>query len=303
MRTPRLSDESGKGLMKALSVREVTFRHEGSETFSLDRASLDVEKGEFVTILGANGSGKSTLCMLCNGLIPHAISGELSGSVEVFGRDTKTLTVSELATKVGIVFQEPESQLFCMSVEEEVAFGPENLAIPREEIRERVDWALDLVGMQGFGERSPFSLSGGQKQRVAIAAALSMRPEMLVLDEPAYALDPVGRVGLYSVLRDLKEKLGMTVLLAERDPEEAIAFTDRMVLMKDGRIVDSGPPRNMLRNPAMLESVGVPPPQLSELASLLSARFPKAGFDFITVEEAEQAITKSVLQQGKGGRT
>ncbi len=280
----------------------MSFRYLGSKAAALDNVSLEVEKGEFVTVLGANGSGKSTLCMLANGLIPHAIQGNLEGTVRIFGLDVKEHGVAEFTTKVGMVFQEPESQLFCMSVEEEVAFGPENLAVPREEIRERVEWALELVGMKGYNDRSPFSLSGGQKQRVAIAAALSMRPEMLVLDEPAYALDPIGRFELYSVLKELKENHGMTVLLAERDAEEAAAFSDRLVLMKGGRIIESGPPRLMLRNPEDLRAIGVNPPQVSEVASLLNSRLMESKFSFLNVDEAERAIVDEVLASKAGGR-
>jgi energy-coupling factor transport system ATP-binding protein len=282
-------------------LRNVRFRYRGSDAPALDNVSLEVEKGEFVTILGANGSGKSTVCMLANGLIPHSIQGDLEGIVRIFGFDVKEHEVAEFTTKVGMVFQEPESQLFCMSVEEEVAFGPENLAVPRDEIRERVEWALELVGMKGYNDRSPFSLSGGQKQRVAIAAALSMRPEMLVLDEPAYALDPIGRIELYSVLKDLKEKYGMTVLLAERDAEEAAAFSDRLVLMKGGRVVESGPPRLMLRDPEDLRSIGVTPPQVAEVARLLNARMMSSKFSFLNVDEAEKTIVGEILASKAGG--
>lgn len=287
--------------MRPLELRDVAFTYSDSSTKALDGISMDVEKGEFVTLLGANGSGKSTICLLCNGLIPHAIKGRLEGSAKVFGFDVSNHSVAEFATRVGIVFQEPESQLFCMSVEEEVAFGPENLAVPRNEIRERVEWALELVGMKGYNDRSPFSLSGGEKQRVAIAAALSMRPEMLVLDEPAYALDPVGRTELYRVLRDLKERQGMTVLLAERDAEEAALFSDRIVLTKGGRIVDTGPPREMLRNPERLRSIGIVPTQLSEVASLLNSRLERSDLDFQTVEDAERSILK-ILARRSGER-
>ncbi|OGS42691.1 MAG: hypothetical protein A3K67_04550 [Euryarchaeota archaeon RBG_16_62_10] len=275
---------------RPLRLREVSFKHDGSERHTLNGVSLNVEKGEFVILLGPNGSGKSTLCMLTNGLVPHSIKGELSGTVEVFGRDVKSTSVAELSTKVGIVFQEPESQLFCMNVEEEIAFGPENLAVPRGEIQERVEWALDLVGMRGYNSRSPFSLSGGQKQRVAIAAALSMKPAMLVLDEPAYALDPLGRMELYTVLRGLKENHGMTVVLAERDSEEAAAFSDRIVLMHQGRVVESGSPRDVLRDPGKLRRLGLVPPQLSEVSSLLNHRLMRDDLSFLSVDEAERAI-------------
>lgn len=284
--------------MKALEMRGVKFKHRGSGRWALDSVDIDVEQGEFVTILGANGSGKSTICLLSNGLIPHAIPGDLEGTVEVFGKDVRTATVAELSTKVGVVFQEPESQLFCMSVEEEVAFGPENLGVPRDEIVRRVEWALDLVDLKGFNDRSPFNLSGGQKQRVAIAAALSMKPDMLLLDEPAYALDPVGRIELYSVLRSLKEKHGLTVVLAERDAEDAVEFSDRIVLMKNGAVVKSGVPREVLSEPELLRSSGVAPPQLTELASLMNSRLHKSGLSFLSVDEAELAIVRDILNPG-----
>ncbi len=285
--------------MPALRLQDVRFRYAGSSAWALDGVSLDVEKGEFVTLLGANASGKSTLCMLCNGLVPHAIHGALEGTVQVFDKNIRTTSTAELATKVGLVFQEPESQLISMSVEEEVAFGPENLAIPREEIRERVEWALETVGLKGFNERSPSTLSGGQKQRVAIAATLSMHPEMLVLDEPAYALDPVGRSELYKVLRDLRDKRGLTVLLAERDAEEAAMLSDRIVLMSGGKIVDKGPPSEMLRRPERLRPLGLDPPQMTVVANLLNQRLGRTDLNFIDVSTAERAISELIRQSPK----
>jgi energy-coupling factor transport system ATP-binding protein len=287
--------------MKALHLRDARFRYKGSTEWALDRASLDVEKGEFVTILGPNGSGKSTVCLMSNGLIPHALPGELEGRVEVFGLDVRNHPVAELATKVGIVFQEPESQLFSMSVEEEVAFGPENLAIPREEIRERVEWALEIVGMKGYNDRTPFSLSGGQKQRVAIAAALSMHPEMLVLDEPAYALDPLGRAELYTVLSDLKTRHGVTILLAERDAEEAAVFSDRIALMSEGRIIEIGTPKTILKEPERLRSIGLEPTQLALVASLLNAELGRSDLSFLSVDEAERTISKLIETGSRRG--
>jgi energy-coupling factor transport system ATP-binding protein len=285
----------------ALTLDKVRFRYPGSDRPALDGVSIDVRKGEFVSVLGANGSGKSTLCLLANGLIPHTIHGEMQGSVRVFGDDVSTKSVAELSARVGMVFQEPESQLFCMSVEEEVAFGPENLGIPREEIRERVEWALELVGMNGYNDRSPFSLSGGQKQRVAIAAALSMRPDMLVLDEPAYALDPVGRTELYKVLRELKEGHGMTVLLAERDAEEASLYSDEIVLLESGKVVATGPPSTVLRDPDALTSLGVAPPQMTQVASLLRTRLSKSNISFTSVDEAERTIVREVFSRRRTG--
>jgi energy-coupling factor transport system ATP-binding protein len=285
----------------ALALDNVRFRYAGSDRSALDGVSIEIPKGEFVSLLGANGSGKSTLCLLANGLIPHTVHGELQGTVRVFGEDVSKKSVAELSARVGMVFQEPESQLFCMSVEEEVAFGPENLGIPREELRERVEWALELVGMNGYNDRSPFSLSGGQKQRVAIAAALSMRPDLLVLDEPAYALDPLGRTELYKVLRELKERHGVTVLLAEREAEEASLYSDEIVLLESGRVVATGPPAAVLKDPDALTALGIAPPQMAQVAAQLRTRLPKSGISFISVDEAERAIVKDVLPKRRPG--
>jgi energy-coupling factor transporter ATP-binding protein EcfA2 len=279
----------------ALVLDKVSFRHSGSGHTALDSVSIEVRRGEFVSVLGANGAGKSTLCLLANGLIPHTVPGELQGSVRVFGEDVRSRSVAQLSSRVGLVFQEPESQLFCMTVEEEVAFGPENLGIPREEIMERVEWALELVGMDGYNDRSPFNLSGGQKQRVAIAAALSMRPDMLVLDEPAYALDPVGRIELYKVLRELKEQHGMTILLAERDAEEASLYSDEIVLLEHGQVVSMGPPFEVLSDTKKLVSLGIAPPQISEVSALLRLRLGETGLSFTNVDDAERAIVDEVL--------
>jgi energy-coupling factor transport system ATP-binding protein len=287
--------------MNALRMRDVSVRYPGADRDSLENISLDIVRGEWILLLGANGAGKSTLCMLTNGLIPHVIKCSLKGQVEVFGKEVARHSVATLSTKVGVVFQEPENQLFCMSAEEEVAFGPENLAVDREEIAARVEWALETVGLRGLNDRPPASLSGGQKQRLAIAAALSMRPEMLVLDEPTYALDPIGRLDLYSLLADLKKKHNMTVMVAERDAEEAASFADRIVLMSEGRVTKTGSPREVLADTDALRSIGVPPPQLSEFGEALHARIGAPKIEGITLEEVVREVS-AVLSARRGPR-
>ena len=287
--------------MNALRMSDVSVRYPDANHDSLSHVNLDIARGEWILLLGANGVGKSTLCMLANGLIPHAVKCSVEGRVEVFGLDTSKHSVATLSTKVGIVFQEPENQLFCMSAEEEVAFGPENLAISREEIANRVEWALDTVGLSGYNDRAPASLSGGQKQRLAIAAAISMHPEMLVLDEPTYALDPVGRSALYSLLADLKQKHNMTVLVVERDAEEAAAFADRVILMNEGRIAGTGKPREVLANARALKEMGIPPLQMTELGDELSSRLEGVRPKGITVEEVAAEIA-SALDARSGTR-
>lgn len=287
--------------MNALHMSEVSVRYPDANNNSIDRVTLDIARGEWVLLLGANGAGKSTLCMLTNGLIPHVIQCSIEGVVEVFGRDVSKQTVAALSTKVGIVFQEPDNQLICMSAEEEVAFGPENLAVAREEIADRVEWALGIVGLEGYNERSPASLSGGQKQRLAIAAALSMRPQMLVLDEPTYALDPVGRGELYSLLSELKKKHNMTLLVVERDAEEAAAFADRVILMADGRVIREGEPGEVLTDAQMLRDVGIPPLQMTELRDAIVRMAKGPRLEGITVEEvASQLSGSTLIGRGRG---
>jgi energy-coupling factor transporter ATP-binding protein EcfA2 len=278
--------------MQIVRMRGVQVTYPGAKVPAIDGLDLDISKGEMVAVLGRNGAGKSTLLRLVNGLVPHAVPCAVRGTVEVFGRDVSKRTVASMASRVGTVFQEPESQLFCMSVEEEVAFGPENLAVPRDEIRERVDWALETVGLKGLNDRSPSSLSGGQKQRLAIAAALSMRPDIIALDEPAYALDPVGRAELYTLLRELRDRQGVTIIFAERDGEDAALHSERVLLMDRGRLVADGVPEDILTRTPLLTSAGVAPPQMAELSHALVAREGYGGLPFITVDSAEAEISR-----------
>ncbi|HIH00635.1 TPA: ATP-binding cassette domain-containing protein [Thermoplasmata archaeon] len=262
---------------------------------------MEIDEGDITLLLGRNNAGKSTFCRLLSGLVPHSLPAEVEGEVEVLGRTVKRTSVARLSTMVGSVFQEPESQLFCMSAEEEVAFGPENIALPREEIAARVEWALEEVGLSGFNKRAPSSLSGGEKQRLAIAAALSMRPRLLVLDEPTYALDPVGRSDLYDLLLTLRKKHMMTIVLAERDAEEMTGFCDRIILLKDGSVLADDKPRNVLSQVELLEAAGVAPPQMAELSSLMSRKYPGLVNEFMTVDEAELEISR-LAGNVSGGR-
>ena len=170
--------------------------------------SLAVEAGEFLSIMGPTGVGKTTFCLALNGIVPQSTGGRIKGDVLVDGLNTKRQPVAALAQRVGMVFQDPETQLFNMTVEAELAFGLENLGLPPAEIQERVQWALALVKMEGFMNHSPFHLSGGQKQRIAIASALAMTPRILVLDEPTANLDPLGKREVFSVVRELRRPEG-----------------------------------------------------------------------------------------------
>jgi energy-coupling factor transporter ATP-binding protein EcfA2 len=284
-----------------ITIRNFTYRYppvtEGEPPVTaLEGINLDVPAGEFLGITGTTASGKSTLCLALNGLVPHATGGIISGDVVVDGWNTKQVKVPRMATRIGLVFQDPESNLVGLSVEDEVAFGPENLGLPAAEIADRVDWALRVVGMSAERQRSANQLSGGQKQRVAIAAVLSMQPEVLVLDEPTAQLDPRGKVEVSSAIEALRRERGgrMTVVMVEQDAELLAQFANRIVVLDAGRIVAEGPPRAVFREVGALETRGVAVPQMAEVADRLNRRI-GASFDFLTTAEAV-AVLLPLLQ-------
>ena len=231
--------------------------------------SLEIEKGTFVAILGHNGSGKSTLAKLMNGiLIPK------SGRVTVEGMDTSNEdTLFDIRRKVGMVFQNPDNQIVATTVEEDVAFGPENLGVEPEEIRKRVDIALETVGMTAYKEHSPSQLSGGQKQRVAIAGVIAMRPECIIFDESTAMLDPQGRKEVLDTIVKLKSE-GMTVVLITHYMNEA-AYADRVIVMNDAEIVMDSTPGKIFARVDELKAIGLDVPQVTELIYKLK----KEGYD------------------------
>jgi energy-coupling factor transport system ATP-binding protein len=275
----------------AIEINGLTYAYPTSKEPVLKGINLRVHKGEFLSIMGPTGAGKSTLCLTLNGIIPQSLSGKMDGTVTVSGMNTLQHGVHILTGKVGIIFQEPESQLFSMNVEEEVSFGPENLGVPPDEIRKRIEWALGVVRMEEFRQRSPFRLSGGQKQRVAIAAALSMMPQILVLDEPTSGLDPIGKMEVFSVVHDLKKMRNMTVVMVEHESEEIARFSDRVAVMNDGRIILEGTPRDVFSKTRTLTDIGLNIPQVCELSERLNLKFqPRNPYSFLTLQEAEDGI-------------
>jgi energy-coupling factor transport system ATP-binding protein len=264
----------------AVLVRSLRFTYRGATRPALDGVDLEVAPGEYVAVLGASGAGKSTLCCALNGLIPHFLRGEMAGDVRIFGRETASRSVSQLAEEVGLLFQEFESQLFCTSVELEVAFGPENLQVPPPEIRRRVSAALAAVGLAGLEQREPATLSGGQKQRLALAAVLALHPRVLVLDEPTTDLDPAGRAEVFAMARRLRETQergfarpggdgrSLAVVIAEHETEAAVP-ADRVVVLDRGRIAAEGPPAAVLIQVDRLEAIGVAAPAVAQLLARL----------------------------------
>jgi len=248
-----------KPSMAIIETKNLTYTYPGATKPSIRDVSIKIEKGEFALITGPSGCGKTTLCRCFNGLIPHFYQGELKGEITVAGLRVTEHQIYELATHVGLVFQNPENQLFALSVEKDVAFGLENLGIPREEIRKRVDWALKLTGVYELRDRTPTELSGGQQQRVAIASVLAMQPEVIVLDEPTSFLDPLGAKKIFEVIYELNRKLGITIVLVEHRLDLTAKYADHIIIMDDGRVVLDGEPHEILDSEeARLIGVGIP---------------------------------------------
>ncbi|MDH2902026.1 MAG: energy-coupling factor transporter ATPase [archaeon] len=258
--------------MKTVEIENLWFKYTSSKDWILKSINLSIEAGEFVAITGATGAGKSTLCFTLNGIIPHNLTGDFRGIVKVLGVDTLSTKVSDLAKQIGMTFQDPESQLFGLTVEEEVAFGLENFGIAPDEMEKRITWALDVVRMLDLREKSPYELSGGQKQRVAIASSLALHPKILVMDEPTSELDPIGKSEVFSVIERLQDEFDMSIVLIEHETEEIAKFADRMILMRDGTIAIDAPPAEYFDQLPILESCGIKIPQIIEFAHVLRAR-------------------------------
>lgn len=251
----------------------------------LDNLNLDIKKGEFVAVLGRNGCGKSTLAKHFNGLLIP-----LGGNVYVNGINSKDDDkIWDIRRQVGMVFQNPDNQIVANVVEEDVAFAPENLGVPSEEIRKRVDEALKTVDMYEYRKHAPHLLSGGQKQRVAIAGAIAMRPECIVMDEPTAMLDPMGRAEVIETILKLKAKENMTVVLITHYMEEA-ALADRVVVMDDGKIVLNDVPKKVFSEVELLKKLGLDVPQVTEFAYELNQSGIDIDYDVLTVGECADKI-------------
>jgi len=245
--------------MAIIETRNLTYTYPSAAKPSIVDVSIKVEKGEFVLITGPSGCGKTTLCRCFNGLVPHFYQGDLKGEITVAGEDVLKHHTYEMAKHVGLVFQNPENQLFALSIEKDVAFGLENNGVPREEIRKKVDWALNQTGIYDLRERSPHEISGGQQQRVAIAAVLAMEPEIIVLDEPTSFLDPLSAEKIFDVIYDLNRNQGITVILVEHRLDLTAKYTNHLIVMDEGKVRFEGNPREILNTEeTRLIGVGIP---------------------------------------------
>lgn len=271
-----------------IEIRNLTHKYRlnnNQELTAVKNLTLTINKGEFVVILGHNGSGKSTLAKHLNALLLPT-----EGKVLIDGMDTGDANnLWQIRQRVGMVFQNPDNQLIATTVEEDVAFGPENLGIPPEKIRQRVDEALKMVGMEEYAQKAPHLLSGGQKQRVAIAGIIAMRPQYLILDEPTAMLDPSGREEVIKTIRKLNKDEGLTIVHITHFMEEAV-FADRVIVMEGGEIVLEGKPREVFSQVSLLKKLRLDVPPITELAYLLGKDIPGFPQDIMTVEEMVVAL-------------
>jgi energy-coupling factor transporter ATP-binding protein EcfA2 len=261
------SDKNGKPLIR---ISDLSFRYFDSDSAVLKDLNLEIRSGEIVLIAGKSGCGKSTLLRAINGLIPHQHAGEYSGQVLVDELEVSSTKMSVLATRVGYIFQNPENQIFMFSVEHDIAFGLENLSKETSEIREKVNWALDVLGIRELALRAPHELSDGQKQRVAIAGSIVMGQKILILDEPMSLLDPYTATSVVQLIKKLRDELGITILIVEHRLDLVSKIANRLIVIDNGKIVFDGDPKIVLYS-ANLSLYGVSEPTIVQMAKLLSS--------------------------------
>ncbi|AUN00711.1 energy-coupling factor transporter ATPase [Clostridium botulinum] len=269
-----------------IKCNNVTYKYESNkedestQKIALDKVNLTIKKGDFVVILGRNGSGKSTIAKHMNSLL---IPSE--GKVYVDNLDTENLENTwDIRNKAGMVFQNPDNQIVATIVEEDVAFGPENLGIPQEEIRFRVDESLKKVNMYDYRRHAPHLLSGGQKQRVAIAGVLAMRPECIIFDEPTAMLDPSGRLEVVNTIKEINKKYGITIVLITHFMEEAVE-ADKVIVMDSAKVIKEGTPKEIFKEVEMMKKIGLDVPQMTEIAHYLRQHNVEIPSDILTIDE------------------
>ena len=275
--------------MNAVEINHLCWKYDGADEFLFDDLSLTIPEGVFCGIVGSNESGKTTLVECMKGIIPNSLMGVYKGEVRLFGKAVAEDGANGMADLAGIVFSDPDSQFTTMSVEEEIAFGLENLGVGIDEIRQRIAWVSSLCHLEGLLDKPPFDLSGGQKQRVAIAAVLATKPRMIILDEPTSMLDPKSKDEVFSILESIKRDLKMTVVVVEHNIEKIAELSDEIVLMGDVKVLRHAPARDFFQAVDLLEKNGLKVPETVRLEYDLYARL---GIDRVAPVRFDEAIAE-----------
>ncbi len=275
-----------------IEIQNLEWKYENTKEFALRGINLQIEEHTFVGVVGANEQGKTSLLSAICGLIPHSFNGIYRGQVLLFGKPVREMDSLELATKVGLVFSDPEAQFTAMTVEEELTFGLENIGYSLSEIKERLEWAAQITMIEDLLDKSPYDISGGQKQRVAIACVLAMNPPIIMMDEPTSMIDPLGKRLIFDILRKLKEEKKHTLIVAEHNIEQLAPLADKMVLMNGGQIVRHEPTLDFFTNPLYLREQGILPPECTEYAQWLNHKdyLPEATKLPLELEQAVELI-------------
>ncbi len=255
--------------MLAVEIHDLQWRYENTTDFALKGISLEIEEGAFFGIVGPNEAGKSTLVYAIKGLIPHSFHGIYRGDVRVFGKSVKNKSALDLARDVGLVFADPEAQFTALTVEEEIVFGMENVGFNLEEIRDRLEWVVELMMISDLLDKSPYDISGGQKQRVAIASVLAMNPRILILDEPTSMLDPLGKDLIFETLDNLKQQLDITIIVVEHNVEQLAPLADQIALVYGGQVLRVARPTEFFADVEYLLQHGVSTPEVTAFGQRL----------------------------------
>jgi len=279
--------------MALIEWHDFSFRYMGTDSLALNKINLSIEEGEYVVITGPSGCGKTTLCRTINGLVPQFHRGYIAGRVIVDSMDTREHSVAEMASRVGLVFQNPANQLVTLNVVRELAFGPENLGVPPDEIRRRVDELISVFRLEHLRDKHPHEMSGGEQQRVALASTLALRPKILVADEPTSNLDPKSAEEILGLIAELNRQ-GMTVVLVEHRLDLVARDATRIVLMNEGSIVADGPPREVLMMDICKE-LGIGVPKAVELHRRLLDRGIELGDVPLTGEDVARLVKEAIV--------